>query len=65
MHHGKRLAALEDIGSGSGDANLQERLVDIVRLQIGQEKVKESVEEEKEKLQKVAEEVSFLDLCQA
>lgn len=40
-----------------GDPNVQEGLVQMVRLQIGKEKVKESVEEEKLKLQQLAEEV--------
>jgi hypothetical protein len=40
-----------------GDPNVQEGLVQMVRLQIGKEKVKESVEEERQKLQKLAEEV--------
>ncbi len=40
-----------------GDPNVQEGLVQMVRLQIGKERVKESVEEERQKLQKLAEEV--------
>lgn len=48
---------MDDPGSASGDPGLQENLVKMVRLQIGQEKVKESVEEEKQKLQKMADEV--------
>ncbi|EIE19611.1 hypothetical protein COCSUDRAFT_67718 [Coccomyxa subellipsoidea C-169] len=39
-----------------GDPNVQEGLVQMVRLQIGKERVKESVEEERQKLQKLAEE---------
>ncbi|CAL8471264.1 g10806 [Coccomyxa elongata] len=39
-----------------GDPNVQEGLVQMVRLQIGKEKVKDSVEEEKLKLQQLAEE---------
>lgn len=43
-----------------GDPNVQEGLVQMVRLQIGKEKVKDSVEEEKLKLQQLAEEVLFV-----
>lgn len=49
-----------DAGPPSGgDASLQESLVRMVRLQMGQEKVKDSVEEERQKLQQLADEVCW------
>lgn len=53
-------AALDDPGSSPGDPAVQDNVVKMVRLQIGQEKVKESVEEEKAKLQALADEVCFI-----
>ena len=44
--------------SNEGNPALQDSLVSMVRLQIGQEKVKESVEVERQKLQELADEVS-------
>lgn len=42
----------------SGSPDVQEKLMDIIRVQIGQEKVKDFVKEEGEKLRQAAEEVS-------
>ena len=42
----------------SGSPDVQEKLMNIIRVQIGQEKVKDFVEEEGEKLRQAAEEVS-------
>ena len=53
-------AGVSDAAEGptnEGNPALQENLVHMVRLQIGQEKVKESVEVERQKLQDLAEEV--------
>lgn len=52
-------AAIGDATEGpnnAGNPALQESLVSMVRLQIGQEKVKESVEVERQKLQELADE---------
>ena len=46
-------AALPD----SGDQDVQNRLVDVIRLQIGQEKVRDFVQSEQDKLRQTAEEV--------
>ena len=40
-----------------GNPNVQEKLMDIIRVQIGQEKVKDFVNLEREKLRQAAEEV--------
>eukprot|EP00891_Asterochloris_glomerata_P006899 jgi/Astpho2/6899/Aster-x1405 len=45
-------AALPD----SGDQDVQNRLVDVIRLQIGQEKVRDFVQSEQDKLRQTAEE---------
>jgi hypothetical protein len=53
-------AAVSDAAEGPGNEGnpaLQENLVRMVRLQIGQEEVKESVEMERQKLQEIADEV--------
>ena len=50
-------AALPD----SGDQNVQNRLVDVIRLQIGQEKVRDFVQSEQDKLRQTAEEVRRRD----
>ena len=42
----------------SGSPDVQEKLMDIIRVQIGQEKVKDFVKDEGEKLRQAAEEVS-------
>ena len=49
-----------------GNSGVQEKLMDIIRVQIGQEKVKDFVNLESEKLRQAAEEVCFrlLDCCQ-
>ena len=55
------LAAIGDAAEGpknEGNPALQESLVSMVRLQIDQEKVKESVEVERQKLQELADEAS-------
>jgi len=39
---------------------LQEKLMNIIRVQIGQEKVKDFVKEESEKLRQAAEEVGLM-----
>jgi len=39
---------------------LQEKLMNIIRVQIGQEKVKDFVKEESEKLRQAAEEVGLI-----
>lgn len=55
------IAAVDDAPqpgpSSEGDPSLQDNLVRMVRLQIDQEKVKETVEEERQKLQQLADEV--------
>lgn len=43
----------------SGNPDVQEKLMDIIRVQIGQEKVKDFVKDEGEKLRQAAEEVSI------
>lgn len=43
-----------------GNPDLQEKLMNIVRVQIGQEKVKDFVKEESEKLRQAAEEVGLM-----
>ena len=50
-------AALPD----SGDQDVQNRLVDVIRLQIGQEKVRDFVQSEQDKLRQTAEEVRRYD----
>ncbi len=53
-------AAVSDAAEGpmnEGNPALQENLVRMVRLQIGQEKVKESAEVERQKLQEIADQV--------
>ena len=44
----------------SGNADVQDKLMNIIRVQIGQEKVKDFVKEESEKLRQAAEEVSSI-----
>ncbi len=44
----------------SGNPDVQEKLMNIIRVQIGQEKVKDFVKEESEKLRQAAEEVSLM-----
>ena len=48
----------------SGSPDVQEKLMDIIRVQIGQEKVKDFVKAEGEKLRQAAEEVSSMCVCQ-
>ena len=58
-------AAIGDAAEGprnEGNPALQESLVSMVRLQIGREKVKESVEVERQKLQDLADEASAVTL---
>lgn len=56
------IAAVDDASQSGpntgGDPSLQDNLVRMVRLQIDQEKVKETVEEERQKLQQLADEVT-------
>jgi hypothetical protein len=44
----------------TGNPDLQEKLMNIIRVQIGQEKVKDFVKEESEKLRQAAEEVGLM-----
>lgn len=44
--------------NSGGSPDVQEKLMDIIRVQIGQEKVKDFVKDEGEKLRQAAEEVS-------
>ena len=48
----------------SGSPDVQEKLMDIIRVQIGQEKVKDFVKDEGEKLRQAAEEVSSMCIYQ-
>ena len=43
----------------TGNPNVQQKLMDIIRVQIGQEKVKDFVKVEREKLRQAAEEVQM------
>ena len=45
--------------SGAGDEQVQETLVDIINVQIGQQHVRSYFDEESDKLRKTAEEVNF------
>ena len=45
----------------AGNPDVQQKLMDIIRVQIGQEKVKDFVKEEGKKLRQAAEEVSSTD----
>ena len=47
----------------SGSPDVQAKLMDIIRVQIGQEKVKDFVKEESEKLRQAAEEVGRSSAC--
>lgn len=44
----------------AGNPDLQEKLMNVIRVQIGQEKVKDFVREESEKLRQAAEEVGLI-----
>ena len=44
----------------AGNPDLQDKLMNIIRVQIGQEKVKDFVKEESEKLRQAAEEVGLM-----